>query len=917
MTMHDSALMQVAAWVWLVSWQASVVAALVLLTQWLFRKRLSPGARHALWMLVLVRLALPLSVGSPLSVFNVNRLKATPGPWDMPFAHASFRVNQPPTARPSSAADLPSITWEEVPSATALSSTPGMGGQPSRPVPAHPPASASARLRLTLAWVWIAGVGLLAARLVWQNGRFVARLRNASLITDSEVLQVLHRSAQIMALRRVPRVYETVAVQSPAVYGLLRPRVLLPAGMATVFSRRDLHFVFLHELAHVKRWDMAVNWLVAVLQIAHWFNPVLWFAFARMRTDREPACDALVLSRSNDGENQFYGETIIKILSGLARPTPMPNLVGIAEDMRQMQERMRLIARFRRAPSRRMLALLVFGVLAVVTLTDARSNDSTPALLSSQSATAAPAPKPELAPAEKPAAAGTPMSPLVEDARILIELGKLDEAEIKLLQAVRNNPDDRNAAYYLSLIKEERYVREAKTRESRPADKRGLRRTPGREGIREKLDKIVMERVAYDGWTLSEVVKDLNQQALERDPDKRGVNFIINHQKIDAATGLPRTASPAGHGIEIDATTGLPQAASPAGPTINLADVVIHLFLREVRLGEVVSAVARIAQPRISYSIEDYAVVFTPRTEEDQQLFARTYRVDPSTFLDALRSISAHNPNAPSGVGELMREFFASAGVDFSKDVVTVGASGLPQPASKALFFNDRTGLLLVRATMEDLDIVEKAIQVLNTAPPQVLIEARLLEINSLELKSLQHDEANWRALTNKVPVLGDIPTLGRLFRSESGVGRTNSGLGTTGTLTPKQLRALLQTFEQGQRGKLLAAPRVTTLSGRQIRTQIPSLGFSLDLLPTALADGRSVQLNLDFALTAAAEEQADANGLPPTPLRVSTNAIIWDGQTMLLGPFPSGRPDPEKSLLLLITATLIDPAGNPLHERE
>jgi type II secretory pathway component GspD/PulD (secretin) len=130
---------------------------------------------------------------------------------------------------------------------------------------------------------------------------------------------------------------------------------------------------------------------------------------------------------------------------------------------------------------------------------------------------------------------------------------------------------------------------------------------------------------------------------------------------------------------------------------------------------------------------------------------------------------------------------------------------------------------------MGDLDVFEKAIQVLNTAPPQVSIEARLIEIASSELKSLQNDEANRRALANKVPVLGDIPTLGRLFRSESGLGQTNTGLRAMGALTPKQLRALLQAFEQGQRGKVLASPRVTTVSGRQIRTQIPSLGLRVE----------------------------------------------------------------------------------------
>src|SRR5258705_7189729 len=83
----------------------------------------------------------------------------------------------------------------------------------------------------------------------------------------------------------------------------------LPLGISERFSARELHHIFLHELAHIKRFDLEVNWLAAILQLVHWFNPVLWFAFARMRADREVATDALALSRAEQTENAPYGET--------------------------------------------------------------------------------------------------------------------------------------------------------------------------------------------------------------------------------------------------------------------------------------------------------------------------------------------------------------------------------------------------------------------------------------------------------------------------------------------------------------------------------------------------------------------------------------------------------------------------------
>ena len=61
-------------------------------------------------------------------------------------------------------------------------------------------------------------------------------------------------------------------------------------------------------------------------------------------------------------------------------------------------------------------------------------------------------------------------------------------------------------------------------------------------------------------------------------------------------------------------------------------------------------------------------------------------------------------------------------------------------PESKALFFNDRTGILFVRATLADLEIIDQAIQVLNVAPPQVQIEAKFSEITQTDGKAIGFD---------------------------------------------------------------------------------------------------------------------------------------------------------------------------------
>ena len=112
---------------------------------------------------------------------------------------------------------------------------------------------------------------------------------------------------------------------------------------------------------------------MTALQVLHWFNPLVWLAFHRMRVDRELACDALALSYAKEEENQPYGRTIIKLLEGFGCSTWAPSMAGTVEHKNQMKERISMIAKFRRTNQWPALAGVLFIGLGLVTLTDAQT----------------------------------------------------------------------------------------------------------------------------------------------------------------------------------------------------------------------------------------------------------------------------------------------------------------------------------------------------------------------------------------------------------------------------------------------------------------------------------------------------------------------------------------------------------------
>lgn len=165
----------------------------------------------------------------------------------------------------------------------------------------------------------------------------------------------------------------TDAVATPSLHGWLRPALLLPQGFLESFSREQQRYVVLHELAHLRRSDVLINWIATAARALHWFNPLVHLAVARMAEERELACDALALEALRAEERPAYGGTVLELVDRLRGAHLVPALVGMTASPQQLKRRIVMIASFR-SPSRYsiLFAATLFAV-ALATLTDARA----------------------------------------------------------------------------------------------------------------------------------------------------------------------------------------------------------------------------------------------------------------------------------------------------------------------------------------------------------------------------------------------------------------------------------------------------------------------------------------------------------------------------------------------------------------
>jgi general secretion pathway protein D len=712
---------------------------------------------------------------------------------------------------------------------------------------------------------------------------------------------------------------------------------------------------------------------------------------------------------------------------------------------------------------------------------------------------------------------------LVQDGKLLYEMDKLTDAETKLKEALKLDPSNRAAYYYLDLIREKRYSRAAERRDVTTASalvdiedswatplKRELLPVPnpyarstavytskGRTQIKHKLETIHLDTVKWDGLPLSEVIINLNDEAKKRDPERKGINFIINNN-VD--TGASAGLIAPGQATAIDPATGQPVVTgAPPEPTdINAIGIKINPPLTDITLEQALDAIVRVADKRIKYSLEDYAVVFSFKANDPSPLYSRRFKVNPNTFEQGLESIVGYafasiTPQGSGGgggggggggqggqnqgsltvpralltagsiggqggggqsgglqggtaglrgvtrtnsqelVSAAVRQFFITLGVDLNPP--------------KNVFWNDRDGTLLVRATLQDLDIIEDAVQALNIPPQQVNVKTKFVEITQNDSKALGFDWYLGNFLMNNktigmqagtAPSYNGAPTTanpegtfpgsflngtsqGSLPSDQLLTGGIRNQLGVlnpsgtpalatlSGILTDPQFRVVLRALEQRDGADLLSQGEVTTPSGRQaqitvvdVRTIVTGVqanqtaagggggggvvggatgggavgstinysvdilpfGPTLDVVPYVDADGTTIELTIIPTITEflgyddpggfnpQAQSIGSGNGAGSIPLtallplphfrlrQVTTSALVWDGQTVVLGGLLSedvtkikdkvpvlgdlpllGRffrsessVSHKKNLVIFVTSRILDPSGNPYH---
>lgn len=317
---------------------SSVLIVVIALLRLALRGKISQRVQYALWLLVAVRLLVPVSfVSSPVSVMNAVE----------PVTETIY-INRTEQQFPAGTGQIQNVTGGNATPQTGKVTTPSrpQTGETAQIQPTEP----GVELGTVLRWVWLAGAVVVGCWFLLSNLVFRRRLV---------------RSARPLAGADCPLpVYVSAGAPSPCLSGLVRPGIYLTPDCPT--EGPGLKHILAHELTHRRQGDQFWALVRCLCLALYWFNPLVWLAAALSRRDCELSCDEGAIKLLGEGERTAYGRTLLSLVTTGSNPTELlRTATTMSSGARGLRERIALIARKPKRAAGVLAAALVVVVVAV------------------------------------------------------------------------------------------------------------------------------------------------------------------------------------------------------------------------------------------------------------------------------------------------------------------------------------------------------------------------------------------------------------------------------------------------------------------------------------------------------------------------------------------------------------------------
>jgi Exopolysaccharide biosynthesis protein related to N-acetylglucosamine-1-phosphodiester alpha-N-acetylglucosaminidase len=318
------------------SFISSLFVVFILMIKFILKNRFGVKWHYYIWFLVIIKLLMPYSVQSPTSIFNLINIPPVNVEQDYNLTNKAIEKTAP---APDSASDTAVYLGIDAPS----DSYSGNYGFSNNVI-----LSGSALYWCIVSLAWLTGMLIILLLAIVRTLRYSRMAKVQPDCVDSNILTILADCKNTLGIKYNVRLVYSVNVTTPTLFHIIHPIILLPYGIVKRLSNNEIRFIILHELIHLKRKDTKISFILTLINIIHWFNPVIHYGLSHMRQDSEFLCDALVLSYFEEGNKTNYGHLIIKLLEGFAKPLQVCGTEGFIKEKFLIKRRITMISLFKR-----------------------------------------------------------------------------------------------------------------------------------------------------------------------------------------------------------------------------------------------------------------------------------------------------------------------------------------------------------------------------------------------------------------------------------------------------------------------------------------------------------------------------------------------------------------------------------------
>lgn len=301
---------------------SSVLIGVVMVLRWLLRGKVRQKLLYAAWLLVALRLLVPVQFGQ--WSFSLNTLTETVTEHS-PTIQQAQQVLTTPIAGPSKEEVRQQLTQQYQEQGLDLKA-PEVQVQLEAQVEAKKTALTLSEI---LKIIWLSGTGIMALWFLLTNLIFLHRAKIHSQVLDTDA------PVQVRVSDGVP---------TPCLVGLFRPVIYVTPDCTE--DPQMLHHVLTHEIAHWRQLDPVWSLVRCVCLCIYWFNPLVWVAAAQSRRDCELSCDEAALKQLGDNERIAYGKTLLAMIRASSAPSELlKTATSMNESKKQLKERMCFIVK--------------------------------------------------------------------------------------------------------------------------------------------------------------------------------------------------------------------------------------------------------------------------------------------------------------------------------------------------------------------------------------------------------------------------------------------------------------------------------------------------------------------------------------------------------------------------------------------